>query len=98
MTTKRRMSYGEFCETLPQVLDSLTSEEDLVLVERDGQLFKVARVAEREGLDPRLPRVSPERTREALRKSAGALKGVDVDQLKADLRLQRQQDSSGRPG
>lgn len=40
----------------------------------------------------------PERTRVALRKSAGALSGVDRDQLVADIYAQRGQDSKGRPG
>jgi hypothetical protein len=33
----------------------------------------------------------------ALRKSAGAFADIDTEQLKADIREQRDQDSSGRP-
>jgi hypothetical protein len=39
----------------------------------------------------------PEKAREGLRKSAGALKGVDIEALKRDIRDQRGQDSQGRP-
>jgi hypothetical protein len=39
----------------------------------------------------------PEKAREGLRKSAGALKGVDTEALKIDIRNQRKQDSHGRP-
>jgi hypothetical protein len=39
----------------------------------------------------------PEKAREGIRKSAGALKGVDVEGLKKDIKSQRQQDSHGRP-
>jgi hypothetical protein len=39
----------------------------------------------------------PEKVREGLRKSAGALKGVDIEALKQDIRDQRKQDSHGRP-
>jgi hypothetical protein len=39
----------------------------------------------------------PEKTREGLRKSAGALKGVDIAALKKDIQTQRGQDSHGRP-
>jgi hypothetical protein len=39
----------------------------------------------------------PEKVREGLRKSAGALKGVDIEALKRDIRDQRKQDSHGRP-
>jgi hypothetical protein len=39
----------------------------------------------------------PEKAREGLRKSAGALQGVDHEALKKDIQDQRQQDSHGRP-
>jgi hypothetical protein len=39
----------------------------------------------------------PERVRAGLRKSVGVLRGVDLDQLRADLAEQREQDSAGRP-
>jgi hypothetical protein len=39
----------------------------------------------------------PEKAREGLKKSAGALKGVDVAALKNDIKSQRQQDTTGRP-
>jgi hypothetical protein len=39
----------------------------------------------------------PQKVREGLRKSAGALKGVDIEVLKQDIRDQRKQDSHGRP-
>jgi hypothetical protein len=39
----------------------------------------------------------PEQVRQALRESAGALKGVDHDAHKADIQNQRRQESDGRP-
>ena len=39
----------------------------------------------------------PDRVRAALHASIGLLAGVDTEQLKADLRAQRAQDSAGRP-
>jgi hypothetical protein len=39
----------------------------------------------------------PEKAREGLRKSAGALKGVDIKALKKDIKSQRQQESQNRP-
>jgi len=39
----------------------------------------------------------PDKAREGLRKSAGALKGVDTEALKRDIRDQREQNSHGRP-
>ena len=93
----RRMSYEEFAEHLPEVLDALARADETVLVEKNGKTYslELAQSRAHEVLPP-LP--NPEEVREALRKSAGALRGVDIDQLKADLRIQRQQDSSGRPG
>jgi hypothetical protein len=38
-----------------------------------------------------------EKVREGLRKSAGALKGVDIAALQRDIRDQRGQDSKGWP-
>jgi hypothetical protein len=39
----------------------------------------------------------PDRVRQALHAGIGMLAGVDTAQLKADLRAQRAQDSTGRP-
>src|SRR5207253_413729 len=39
----------------------------------------------------------PERVREGMRAAAGALRGVDLDELRRDLREGRGQDSTGRP-
>jgi hypothetical protein len=39
----------------------------------------------------------PEKVRQGLQSSAGALKGVDTEALKKDIQGQRQQESHGRP-
>jgi hypothetical protein len=39
----------------------------------------------------------PEKVKEGVHKSAGALQGVDIAALKRDIRDQRGQDSHGRP-
>jgi hypothetical protein len=39
----------------------------------------------------------PEKVRQGLKTSAGALKGVDIEALKKDIKSQRQQGSHGRP-
>jgi hypothetical protein len=39
----------------------------------------------------------PEKVGEGLRKSTGALQGVDTEALKRDIHDQRKQDSYGRP-
>jgi len=67
------------------------ADELPLLVERDGVRYRVTR----EG-DDAFADYDPERAGQALRKSAGALAGVDVETLKAELREQRGQDSQGR--
>jgi hypothetical protein len=39
----------------------------------------------------------PEKVRQGLQRSAGALEGVDIAALKQDIRDQRGQDTNGRP-
>ncbi|MGH2533591.1 MAG: hypothetical protein ACRDJW_14935 [Thermomicrobiales bacterium] len=63
-----------------------------ILLEKNGQRFRLTRESE-----DRIANHDPERTREALRRSFGTLRGVDVEDLKRDLREQREQDSIGRP-
>jgi hypothetical protein len=67
------------------------ADELPLLVERNGVHYRVTREA-----DDLFADYDPERARQALRKSAGALAGVDVETLKAELREQRGQDSHGR--
>jgi hypothetical protein len=62
-----------------------------ILLERDGELYRLVKEAEiGAGYDP-------QRTRVALRNSAGALRGVDREALLNDIQQARQQDSAGRP-
>ena len=72
---------------------ALAAVDDAPLVlERSGARFRVTREADVLRAD-----FDPQRTRRALRRSAGALAGVDVTALKRELREQRSQDSHGRP-
>lgn len=78
-------------------LDRLLEEANgkpLVLV-RDGVRFRIEREDAKEDI---WANYDPERVRQALRASAGALAHIDVDELRADIRSQRGQDSHGRPG
>jgi hypothetical protein len=75
---------------LDRLLDQ--ADEAPLLLVRNGRRYWIRREAD----DPSAG-FDPERTRRALRRSAGALAGVDIDRLKADLRKQREQDSPGRP-
>jgi len=85
------MSFHQFARQLPKVFDTIAKRGEKVVVEKDGVLFRL----EPEEM-PKKPDIwanyDPEKVREGLRKSAGALKGVDVAALKRDIRDQRGQD------
>jgi hypothetical protein len=62
-----------------------------ILLEKDGELYRLAKEEDIwAGYDP-------QRARNALRNSAGALRGIDRGELLDDIHLARQQDSLGRP-
>jgi hypothetical protein len=90
------MSFNQFARQLPKVFDTMAKRGEKVLVEKDGMLFRLEPEE-----TPKKPDIwanyYPEKVREGLRKSAGALKGVDIAALKRDIRDQRGQDSNGRP-
>jgi hypothetical protein len=90
------MSFHQFASQLPKVFDTLAKRGETVLVEKDGVLFRLE--AEEAPQKPDIwANYDPEKVREGLRKSAGALKGVDIEALKRDIQDQRGQDSTGRP-
>ena len=67
--------------------------ETPVLLEKNGKLYRLTEEPEADiwaGYDPK-------RAQAALRKSAGALRDVDREELLADIHSAREQDSSGRP-
>jgi hypothetical protein len=77
------MSFNQFARQLPKVFDTMAKRGETVIVEKDGVLFRL----EPEGTLKK-PDIwadyDPEKAREGLRKSAGALQGVDTEALKKD--------------
>jgi hypothetical protein len=82
------MSFDEFARQLRTVFETMAKRGEKVLVEKEGILFRLEPEE-----PPQKPDIwadyDPEKAREGLRKSAGALKGVDTEALKKD--------SHGRP-
>lgn len=77
---------------LARLLDEIG--EMPVLLEKDGAVYRLMKEQEEDiwaGYDP-------QKTKAALRRSVGALRGVDRDELLADIHAAREQDSHGRPG
>ena len=69
-----------------------------VILENAGVRYRVMREAgEMPTADDPWAHYDAEKVRAAIRASAGTLKGVNRDELLADLRAQRGQDSHGRP-
>ena len=66
--------------------------EESALLDVDGTRFRV----ESEEPDPSANH-DPERVRAAIKRMTGAWKGIDAEALIAELRAQRDQDSTGRP-
>ena len=89
MLTEPRRIQIEPDSELARLLDEVGDTP--IYLEKDGELYRLAKAEDIwAGYDP-------QRTRMALRKSAGALRGVDREELLKDIHLARQQDSSGRP-
>jgi hypothetical protein len=62
-----------------------------ILLEKNCELYRLAKE------EDIWAGYEPQRARRALRKSAGALRGTDQEELLNDIHLARQQDSRGRP-
>jgi hypothetical protein len=90
------ISFDEFARQLRAVFDTLAQHGERILIEKEGLLFRL----EQEKA-PQKPDIwtdyDPQRVRQGLRRSVGALAGVDRDALQKDIHRQRQQDSQGRP-
>jgi hypothetical protein len=90
------MSFNQFARQLPKVFDTMAKRGETVIVEKDGVLFRLAPEGTLKKPDIWAD-YDPEKAREGLRNSAGALQGVDTEALKKDIHKQRKQDSHGRP-
>lgn len=89
------MPFDTFALNLRQVFDLLARNSEPVLIEREGQVFRL----EKEGATEDIwSTYDPDHVRQALRLSVGALRGIDREQLKRELQQQREQNSPGRPG
>jgi len=72
-------------------------EEDLLAVIRPARGAEVEGGGKHAKWSAIFAHYDPERARQALARSAGALVGKDSQALLEDLRAEREQDSSGRP-
>ena len=96
MQEPMRISFDEFARRLRTVFETMAERGEKVLVEKEGLLFRLEPEKDPKHQDI-WTNYDPSRVREGLKRSAGALAGVDRDALIKDIHLQRQQDSQGRP-
>ena len=92
----KRLGFDEFASNVRIIFDSIASKGEPVLIEREGRIYRL------EPEPTRQPAAlwtsyDPEAVRHALRKSAGALAGVDREELLCDILRAREQASHGRP-
>ncbi|MGH2442491.1 MAG: hypothetical protein ACRDFX_04950 [Chloroflexota bacterium] len=92
-TQPHHMEFAEFAARLHEVFEEVREHDLPVLVERDGEMYRL----ERDRTSNLWKDYDPEQARLGLRRAVGTLAGIDVQQLLADLREQRGQDSHGRP-
>jgi hypothetical protein len=82
------MSFDEFARHLRTFFDTVAKHGEKVLVEKEGIFFRL----EPENA-PQKPDIwadyDPEKVRQGLKRSAGALAGVDHEALKNNIRSQR---------
>jgi len=92
----KRVNFDEFAINLPTIFDTMARRKEPVLIEREGQIYRL------ELEQAQLPEniwssYDPEKVRRGLKKSAGALAGVDRETLLRDMHEAREQASHGRP-
>ena len=88
MKTAKRLRYINYAANMQAILDLVANEQQCVELEYEGKLVRL----EFAGEAPEIPH-DPEAVRRALKASAGALKNVDIEELKRDLREMGYQDT-----
>lgn len=92
----RRVNFEEFAADLDRMFEMLGPGDRQILVQKGERLYRVELESVAEARDL-WTNYDANRARQALRQSAGALAGVDIKELMADLHAARGQRSHGRP-
>lgn len=92
----KQISFDEFASNMRKVFDNMARKGEPVLIEREGQIYRL------EPEQMKQPKTlwagyNPETVRRGLKRSAGALAGVDREALLRDIQQAREQVSHGRP-
>lgn len=85
-------------DELDRLLTAAEADGAQLVLVRDGVRYRVEREATAgEAMPGIFANYDPERVRQALRESAGALSHLDAEAFKAEMLAMRGQDSHGRP-
>src|SRR6266851_8738994 len=94
MKISRRLNVDEVARNLPLLLNELTRKNEGIFVEKDGRLYRLEPVeinaAEPEDI---WANYDPEKVRAGLKAAAGALDGMDPDEVIADIYKAREEGS-----
>lgn len=82
----QRIEFENFAGNLEEVFEQVRRCNEPVLVERDGETFRL----ERDASGDIWKDYDPERVQKAMAASVGVLKGVDIDSLLEELKAQRE--------
>lgn len=89
----KRIQFEEFALNPETLFEAMVAEREPLLVEKEGLTFRIEITEEPEDI---WADYDPQRAQAALKRRAGALSGIDHEQLIADIHAAREQDSSGR--
>lgn len=86
MTEPTRIDFDDFAKDIQSVFERIRQSNEAVLTVRGEDVYRVERAPSNAFLDYEAGRV-----RQALQQSAGALRGVDREELLSDIRGRREQ-------
>ncbi len=85
----RTITFDDFAAHLPALFDLMAREDEAVLVEKGGRLYRVEPTAE--VADPSPPAHDPSDVRRMLARTAGGFKGIDRAAIMKDIHAGRAQ-------
>lgn len=92
----KRVQFAEFTLNPERLFAVVAADREPLLVEKEGVVFRIE-IAELKEPEDIWADYDPQLAKAGLQKSAGALAGIDREELMTDIHEVRHQNSSGRP-
>jgi len=83
----QRIDFDQFAGNLQEIIDQVSAENQPVVVERDGETFRL----EKQDPDDIWNNYDPEKVRAALKASIGMFAGTDTEAFLKEMHEQREQ-------